>query len=59
MKMYKGILATLFSIFLLIGVAACQEKGTAEKAGEAIDDAAADMADKAEDAADDIKEKME
>ena len=49
----------MFSIFLLMGVAACQEKGTAEKAGEAIDDAAADMADKAEDAADDIKEKME
>jgi len=59
MKMYKGILATLFSALLLMGVAACQEKGTAEKAGEAIDDAAADMADKAEDAADDIKEKME
>ena len=59
MKMYKGILDTLFSVLLLMGVAACQEKGTAEKAGEAIDDAAADMADKAEDAADDIKKKME
>jgi len=59
MKMYKGIFAILFSVLLLMGVAACQEKGTAEKAGEAIDDAAADMADKAEDAADDIKKKME
>jgi hypothetical protein len=59
MKLYKGILATLFSTFLLMGVAACQEKGAAEKAGEAIDDAAADIADKAEDTADEIKKKMD
>ena len=58
MKMYKGILATLFSTLLLMGVAACQEKGPAEKAGEAIDDAASNVADKAEDAADDIKKTM-
>ena len=58
MKIYKRILATLFSACLLMGVAACQEKGPAEKAGEAIDDAASDVANKAEDAADDIKKTM-
>ena len=51
MKTYKRFLATLFSGLLLIGLSAC-EKGPAEKAGEAIDDAASDVADAAEDAAD-------
>jgi len=51
MKTYKRFLAALFSGLLLIGLSAC-EKGPAEKAGEAIDDAASDVADAAEDAAD-------
>ena len=58
MKIYKGFLAALFSGMLLIGLSAC-EKGPAEKAGEAIDDAASDVADSAEDAADAVKEKMD
>ena len=58
MKTYKGILAALFSGLLLIGLSAC-EKGPAEKAGEAIDDAASDAADKTEDAADAIQEKLD
>ena len=58
MKIYKGFLATLFSGLLLIGLSAC-EKGPAEKAGEAIDDAASDVADAAEDAADTVEEKMD
>ena len=51
MKLFKILLAVLVSGFLLMGLSAC-EKGPAEKAGEAIDDAASDIADEAEDAAD-------
>ena len=58
MKMYKGILAALLSGLLLMGLSAC-EKGPAEKAGEAIDDAASDVADKTEDAAEAVKEKLD
>ena len=58
MKIYKGLLTALFSGMLLVGLPAC-EKGPAEKAGEAIDDAASDVADSAEDAADAVKEKMD
>ena len=58
MKMYKGILAALLSGLLLMGLSAC-EKGPAEKAGEAIDDAASDVADKADDAADAVEEKLD
>ena len=54
MKTYKRFLAALFSGLLLIGLSAC-EKGPAEKAGEAIDDAASDVAD----AADTAEEKMD
>ncbi len=58
MKLNKGILTALLSGLLLLGLSAC-EKGPAEKAGEAIDDTASDMADSAENAADAMKEKME
>jgi len=58
MKIYKGFITALFSGMLLVGLSAC-EKGPAEKAGEAIDDAASDVADSAEDAADAVKEKMD
>jgi len=43
---------------LRVGLSAC-EKGPAEKAGESIDDAASDIADKSEDAADTMKEKLD
>jgi len=58
MKMYKGILAVLFSGLLLVGLSAC-EKGPAEKAGEAIDDAASEVADQTDEAADAVKEKLD
>ena len=58
MKLYKGTLAALLSGLLLMGLSAC-EKGPAEKAGEAIDDAASDVADATEDAADAVKDKMD
>ena len=58
MKMYKGILAALFSGLLVMGLSAC-EKGPAEKAGEAIDDTASDVADTAEEAKEAVEEKLE
>jgi hypothetical protein len=58
MRTYKGILAALLSGLLLMGLSAC-EKGPAEKAGEAIDDAASDVADKTEDAMEAVEEKVE
>jgi hypothetical protein len=48
----------MFAGLLLMGLSAC-EKGPAEKAGEAIDDAVSDVADTAEDAADAVEEKMD
>ena len=58
MKLYKNITTALLAGLLLMGLAAC-EKGPAEKAGKAIDDAASDVADAAEDAADAVEEKMD
>jgi len=58
MKSYRNITAALLSGLLLMGLSAC-EKGPAEKAGEAIDDAASDVADKTGDAAEVVKEKLD
>ena len=58
MKIYKRLLVPLLSGLLLIGVSAC-EKGPAEKAGEAIDDAASDVADKSEEAVEAVKETLD
>jgi outer membrane lipoprotein-sorting protein len=55
MKLHTKILAALFSALLFLGVAGC-EKGDAEKAGEAIDDAASDVSDAASDVADDVSD---
>ncbi len=58
MNMYKNITTALCTGILLAGLSGC-EKGPAEKAGKAIDDAASDVADAAEDAGDAIKKKMD
>jgi len=58
MKLYKTITTALLAGFFLVGLYAC-EKGPAEKAGEAIDDAASDVAEATENAADTVKEKLD
>jgi hypothetical protein len=58
MKLYKNITATLLAGLLLMGLSAC-EKGPAEEAGKAIDDAASDVADKSGEAAEAVKEKLD
>lgn len=63
--MRKGtILSVVLLTGLLGGVAGCEKKGPAERAGEKIDNAAHDVkegakdaADKVENAADDLKDK--
>ena len=54
------------ALFLMFAVAACEEQGTAEQTGEAIDnaveqtsEAVEEGADKVEDAAEEVQEKVE
>ena len=51
MELFKQISTTLFAVLLIMSLSAC-DKGPAEKAGEAIDDAASNVADKSEETAD-------
>jgi hypothetical protein len=59
MKMYKGIVAAMLAGLMFTGLSACEKQGPAEKAGKAIDDAASDVADEANDTMEAIKEKVE
>jgi hypothetical protein len=59
MKMYNGIMAVLLAGLMFTGLSACEKEGPAEKAGKAIDDAASDVADEANDTMETIEKKME
>ena len=56
--MNKGILAVIFSVFMLVGLAACEDEGPMERAGENIDDAANDLERNMEDAGDEIEDEF-
>jgi hypothetical protein len=58
MELRKVLTTTVFTGLLIAGLSAC-EKGPAEKAGEAIDEAASDVAEQAEETAEAIENKME
>ena len=58
MKLYRNIATVLSAGLLILGLSAC-EKGPAEKAGEAIDDAASDVAEKAEEMKEAVEKEME
>jgi len=58
MKLHHGILSAILSGLLVMGLSACEKEGPAEKAGKAMDEAASDMADKAEDVKEALDEKM-
>ena len=58
MKLHQGILSAILSGLLVIGLSACEKEGPAEKAGKAIDETAADVAEQAEDTKEAIEEKM-
>jgi F0F1-type ATP synthase membrane subunit b/b' len=55
MKFNTGIATAIVLILVITGLAAC-EKGPAQKAGEAIDNAAKKVGEKAEEAGDKIKD---
>ena len=59
MNMYKGIVAAMLAGLMFTGLSACEKEGPVEKAGKAIDDAASDVADEANDTMEAIKEKAE
>ena len=58
MKLHHGILSAILSGLLVIGLSACEKEGPAEKAGKAIDETAADVAEQAEETKEAIEEKM-
>ena len=65
-KVIRGTVALFAALFLMFAVAACEEQGTAEQTGEAIDnaveqtsEAVEDGADKVEEAAEEVQEKAE
>ena len=58
MQLHHGILSAILSGLLVIGLSACEKEGPAEKAGKAIDETAADVAEQAEDTKEAIEEKM-
>jgi len=62
----RGTAALFAALFLMFAVAACEEQGTAEQTGEAIDnaveqtsEAVEEGADNVEDAAEEVQEKAE
>ena len=59
MKLYKGFLLALLTGMLLMGLSACAEKGTAEKAGESIDNAVSDIKKSSDDAIESVKKEID
>ena len=58
MKLHHGILSVTLASLLLMGLSACEKEGPAEKAGKAIDETAADVAEKVEETKEAVDEKM-
>ncbi len=56
-KIGKTLAALILSSSLVIFLAACNEKGPMEKAGESVDEAVEDAGDAVEDAGDNIDDK--
>lgn len=59
MKLNSGIAAAIALSFAVAGLAACEKKGPAEQAGEAIDKAAQKAGDKIEETGEKIKDAVE
>lgn len=56
---YKKLLSAVWIALMVIGLAACDKKGPAERQGERIDNAAERAGDKIDNATDKAAEKME
>ena len=59
MKLHHGILSAILTGLLVMGLSACEKEGPAEKAGKAIDETAADVAEQAGETKEAIAETME
>jgi hypothetical protein len=56
--MYRGIIAAMLAGLMFTGLTACEKEGPAEKAGKAIDEAASDVAEGADEAMETVEKKM-
>ena len=59
MKTYKGIMAAMLAGLMFAGLSACEKEGPAEKAGKAIDEAASDVTEEANETVEAIEKKMD
>jgi hyperosmotically inducible protein len=59
MKMLRGIIAAMLAGLMFSGLTACEKEGPAETAGKAIDEAASDAANEANEAMGTVEKKME
>ena len=59
MKLHHGILSAILTGLLVMGLSACEKEGPAEKAGKAIDETAADVAEQAGETKEAVVETME
>ena len=59
MNMYKGIVAAMLAGLMFTGLSACEKEGPAEKAGKAIDEAASDVTEEANETVEAIEKKMD
>ena len=58
MKIHKVVVGVLVAGLAVAGLSACEKEGPAEKAGQAIDEAASDMSDSTKEALQDIEKKV-
>jgi hypothetical protein len=56
MKLNRGIAAAILLGFAMVGLSACEKKGPAQRAGEAVDNAAQKAGDAVKEAGDKIKD---
>lgn len=56
MKLNRGIAVAILLSFAMAGLSACEKQGPAEKAGQAVDDAAKKTGEAVKDAGDKIKD---
>lgn len=59
MKKRSTIVCSLMFIFLALGVAGCEQQGSAEKAGEKIDTAMENISNSAKEAVETVGDKVE
>lgn len=55
----RGVTVVFATLFLAFALAACEEQGTAQQTGEAVDDAAEKAADMVEEGAEKVEEGAE